>query len=64
VVIRELLKMHNDEFHNFYSSPYKISTIKSKRIKFTGQVARIEVRRGEGEFIIGHWWENQKEMDH
>jgi hypothetical protein len=53
-------KLHNEELHNLFSSPSIIRTIKSRRMRCAGHVAR-EVRR---EMHTGHWWENQKERDH
>jgi hypothetical protein len=34
-------KLRNEVFHNFYSSPRIIRMIKSRRMKWTGHVARI-----------------------
>jgi hypothetical protein len=34
-------KMHNDDLHNLYSSPNIIRTIKSRRMRWTGHVARM-----------------------
>jgi hypothetical protein len=53
-------KLHNDELHNFYSSPSIIRMIKSRRMRWTGYLARTG-RRG---MHIGYWWESQKERDH
>jgi hypothetical protein len=33
-------KLHNDELHNLYSSPNIIRMIKSRRMRWTGHVAR------------------------
>jgi hypothetical protein len=50
-------KLHNDELHNFYSSPNIIRMIKSRRMRLAGHVARtgekrnaymILVRKSEG----------------
>jgi hypothetical protein len=40
-------KLHNDELHNLYSSPNIVRVIKSRRMSWTGHVAR----RGEGRGI-------------
>jgi hypothetical protein len=32
-------KLHNEEFHNFYSSPGRIRMIKSRGIRWAGHVA-------------------------
>jgi hypothetical protein len=37
----ECRKLHSDELHNLYSSPNIISQIKSRRIRWAGQVARM-----------------------
>jgi hypothetical protein len=49
-------KLHN-ELYNLYSSPNIIRMIKSRRMRWTGHVARMRLRR----MHIGYWWENQKE---
>jgi hypothetical protein len=37
-------KLHNDELHNLYPSPNIVRVIKSRRMRWTGHVAR----KGEG----------------
>jgi hypothetical protein len=37
-------KLHNDELHSLYSSPNIVRVIKSRRMRWAGQVARM----GEG----------------
>jgi hypothetical protein len=49
-------KLHNQELHNFYSSPDIIRMIKSRRMRWAGHVARM----GGREMHIGYWWESQK----
>jgi hypothetical protein len=34
-------KLHNDELHNFYSSPSIIRKIMSRRMRWAGHVARM-----------------------
>jgi hypothetical protein len=34
-------KLHNDELHNLYFSPNIIRMIKSRRMRWAGQVARM-----------------------
>jgi hypothetical protein len=41
-VARGWRKLHNEELHNLYSSPSIIRMIKSRRMRWTGQVARME----------------------
>jgi hypothetical protein len=50
-------KLHNEELHNLYSYPSIIRMIKSKRMRWTGQVARMGGRR----LHRGYWWESQRE---
>jgi hypothetical protein len=54
-------KLHKDELHNLYSSPSirVFRTIKSRRMRWAGNIARMG-RRG---MYIGYWWESQKERD-
>jgi hypothetical protein len=35
-------KQHNEELHDLYSSPSIIRIMKSRRMRFAGQVARME----------------------
>jgi hypothetical protein len=50
-------KLHNEELHNLYSSPSIIRMIKSRKMRWTGHVARMETRG----MRIGYWWESQNE---
>jgi hypothetical protein len=43
-----------------YSSPSTIRIIKSRKMRWTGNIAQIRRR----EMYIGYWWESQKERDH
>jgi hypothetical protein len=52
-------KLHNEEFHNFYSLPSIIRMIKSRRMRWAGHAARTKERV----MYIGYWWESQKERD-
>jgi hypothetical protein len=53
-------KLHNEELHNLYSSPSIIRMIKSRRMRWPGDVARM----GRGGMNIEYWWESRKEGDH
>jgi hypothetical protein len=59
-VTRGWRKLHNEELRDLYSSPSIIRIIKSRRMRWVIQVARIG-RRGAP---IGYWWESQRERDH
>jgi hypothetical protein len=50
-------KLHNEELHNLYCSPSIIRTIKSRRTRWAGHVARM----GRSGMHVGYWWEIQKE---
>jgi hypothetical protein len=50
---------HNEALHNLYSSPSIIRIIESRRMRWTGHLARMG-RRG---LHIGFWWESRKEGD-
>ena len=41
----EWRKLHNAELHTLYSSPYIIRNLKSRRLRWTGHVARMEQSR-------------------
>jgi hypothetical protein len=56
-VTREWGKLHNKELHDLYSSPSIIRIIKSRKMRWSGHVARMG-RRGMC------WWESQKERGH
>jgi hypothetical protein len=69
-------KLHNEELHNFYSSPSIIRTNKSNRIRWSGNVARMRAKRKAYRIMVGkpegkrplgrpprHRWVNNVKMD-
>jgi hypothetical protein len=46
-------KMHNEELHNLYSSPNIIRMIKSRRMRCTGQLARMGETRNACRILVG-----------
>jgi hypothetical protein len=46
-------KMHNDELHSLYSSPNIVRVIKSRRMRWTGHVARMGEGRGVYRVLVG-----------
>jgi hypothetical protein len=59
-VTGEWRKLHNEELRDLYSSPSIIRTLKSRRMRWAGHVARVG-RRGTR---IDYWRESQRERDH
>jgi hypothetical protein len=68
-------KLHNEELHKLYSSPYIARMIKSRRMRWAKRAARIRamrnaykilVRKLEGKRPLGRprrRWENNIKMD-
>jgi hypothetical protein len=46
-------KLHNEELHNLYSSPNIIRKIKSRRMRWTGYVARMGKKRNAYRILVG-----------
>jgi hypothetical protein len=46
-------KLHNEEFRDLYSSPSIIRIIKSRRMRWTGHVARIGEKRNAYRLLVG-----------
>jgi CYTH domain-containing protein len=73
-VTDEWRKLHNEELHNLYSST-NIRQIKSRRMRWAGQMARMEVKRKAYKVLVGkpegkrplgrprHRWEDGITMD-
>jgi hypothetical protein len=58
-VTGEWRKLHDEELHDFYSSPSIIRINKARRMRWAWHVVRMGRRRT----CIG-WWENQREGGH
>jgi hypothetical protein len=59
-VTGEWRKLHNKELHDLYSSPSIIRIVKSRRMRWAGNVARM----GRIGTLIDYWWESKTEIDH
>jgi len=60
-VTSEWRRLHSEELHDFYCSPNFIRVIKSRRMRWVGNVARIGDRRGAYRvFLVG----DLREGDH
>jgi hypothetical protein len=46
-------KLHNEELHGLYSSPSIIRVIKSRKMRWTGHVARMEGVRNAHNILVG-----------
>jgi hypothetical protein len=74
-VMGERRKLHNGELHNLYSSPDIIRQIKSRRMRWAGQVAHMGEGRNVYKVLVGtpkvkrplerprHRWEDGIRMD-
>jgi hypothetical protein len=52
-VTGEWRKLHNEELRDLYSSPSIIRIIKSRRMRWTGHVARLEQKRNAYRLFMG-----------
>ena len=52
-VTGEWRRLYKEELHDLYSSPIIISVIKSRRMKWAGQVASIRVSKGAYRVLAG-----------
>jgi hypothetical protein len=46
-------RLHNEELHNLHSSPSKIKIIKSRRMRWAGDVARMGEKRNVYSLLVG-----------
>jgi hypothetical protein len=46
-------KLHNEELHNWYSSPNINRMIKSRRMIWTGHIARMGEKRNAYRILVG-----------
>jgi len=53
-------RLHNEELNDLYSSSNIVRVIKSRKMRWAGNVARMSEERG----CIGCWWGNRMEGDH
>jgi hypothetical protein len=59
-VTGEWRKLHNEELYTLYSFPNIITQVKSRRMRWTGHVARMREERKLNKVL----WESPKERDH
>jgi hypothetical protein len=52
-VARDVRKLHNEELHDFYSSPSIIKMIKTKRIRWAGQLKCMGAKRNTYRMLPG-----------
>ena len=51
--VREWRKLHNAELHALFSSPNIIRSLKSRRLRWAGHVARMEQSRNASRVLVG-----------
>ena len=52
-VTGECRKLHNEELNDLYSSPNIVRVIKSRKMSWVGDVARMEEGRGVRKILVG-----------
>jgi hypothetical protein len=52
-VTRGWRKLHNEELHNFYSSPNIIRMVKSRSMRWAGRIARMGEKRNVYRILVG-----------
>jgi len=52
-VTGEWRRLHNEELNDLFSSPNIVRVIKSRRMRWTGHVARMGEDRGVYRFLVG-----------
>jgi hypothetical protein len=52
-VTGEWRKLHNEELNDLYSSPNIVRVVKSRRMRWTGHVARMGERRNVYRVLVG-----------
>jgi hypothetical protein len=52
-VTGEWRKLHNEQFHDLYSSPSIMRIMKAKRMRWAGHVARIGEKRNAYRLLLG-----------
>ena len=60
-VTGEWRRIHNEDIHNFYSSPYITRVVKLRRIRWARHVARM---RGRGQMRTWFWCGNLRQECH
>ena len=53
MVTGELRKLHNEELNSLYASPNIVRVIESRRMRWSGHVARMEEGRGLHKVLVG-----------
>ena len=52
-VTGEWIKLHNEELRDFYSLPNSVRVVKSRKMRWTGHVARVGEGRGVHRVLVG-----------